>query len=339
MFTLILTIVGVVTASFALVLAEAAILSLPLLRAKILVEQRRLNARDVLFLKENIAESVACLVIINNSINIIGSIYIGQLFEQVFGEGSLAIASAVLTVTIIYFGEVIPKALGERFQIPIALLMAKPMRWLIWILKPPVKLMMLTIKPFTHRSRLPRVTEEEIKMMIKIGRDSGTVELDEETLINRVFRLNDLRAKDIMKPVQEMYMLPADKSLAEVKDQIILSPYNRIVVYGSSPTEVVGVVQHRILLREMAKDNHDSKISDWMLKPIVVNQMTKADILIEKFQTFHQHLFIVQDNVGHTIGLVTMEDVLEELFGEIYDEKDIRFRFMKRSHLSNPPQK
>ncbi len=339
MFVLIITILSVLIASFILVLAEAAILSLPLLRAKILVDQQRPNARDVLFLKENIAESLACLVILNNSINIIGSIYIGQLFEQVFGHGGLALASGVLTVSIIYFGEVIPKAFGERFQIPVSLVMAKPMRLLVWLLKPPVKLMMLTIKPFTHRIRMPKVTEEEIKMMIKIGRDAGTVELDEETLINRVFRLNDLRAKDMMKPVQEMYLLPADKTLAQLKDQIILSPYNRIVVYGESTATIVGVVQHRILLREMAKDNHDSTISEWMLKPIFVNHMTKADILIEKFQDFHQHLFIVQDNEGRTVGLVTMEDVFEELFGEIYDEKDIRFRFMKRRNLSNPPQK
>src|SRR5207237_350845 len=115
------------------------------------------------------------------------------------------------------------------------------------------------------------------------------------------------------------------KTLTEVKDKIIASPYNRIVVFDQNPSHIVGIVQHRMLLREMAKNNN-AKVSTIMLKPIFVNHNMKLDALMEKFQTFHQHLFIVRDNLGKNIGLVSMEDVLEELFGEIYDEKDIRFR-------------
>ena len=159
--------------------------------------------------------------------------------------------------------------------------------------------------------------------MLKLGKDSGTVESDEELLINKVFRLNDLRAINIMKPIKDVYMLPASQSLAQAKERIIMSPYNRMIVYEGDRGKIVCTVQHRVLLRELAKNNHESKVADWMLKPIFVNQMMKADVLMERFQNFHQHLFIVQDNLGHDIGVVTMEDVLEELFGEIYDEKDI----------------
>ena len=112
---------------------------------------------------------------------------------------------------------------------------------------------------------------------------------------------------------------------------ISASVYNRIVVYdGEDKAKITGIVQHRVLLREILKDNTATKISDWMLKPIFVNQMMKADTLLQKFKSFHQHLFVVQDNFGRNIGIVTMEDVLEELFGEIYDEKDIRLRMMDR---------
>jgi putative hemolysin len=210
----------------------------------------------------------------------------------------------------------------------VALVVAKPVRWLLWVFKPVVWLITVVSKPWKQGES--RVTEEEIKMMLKLGRDAGTVELDEEILINRVFKLNDLRALNIMKPLDQVYMLPADNTLTEVKDTIIMSPYNRIVVYEGQKSNVKGIVQHRILLREMAKDNHSSKVRDWMLEPIFVNQMIKADALMEKFQSFHQHLFIVQDNLGQNVGLVTMEDVFEELFGEIYDEKDIRFKMMTR---------
>jgi len=167
------------------------------------------------------------------------------------------------------------------------------------------------------------VTEEEIKMMLKLGRSEGTVEMDEELLCNRVFKLNDLRAVQIMKPIDQIYALPADKTLQEVKEAIINSKFSRIAVYDKNPLDFIGITQHRVLLREIAKDNYQAHVRDFMTEPIFVDWLTKADTLLEKFQAYHQHLFIVQDSKGRDIGLVTMEDVLEELFGEIYDEKDV----------------
>ncbi len=329
MLTVFLSCLVVVTASFVCAISEAAILSLPFLRARIMLEEKRHNARDVMYIKENIAVAVATIVIINNSINIIGSVFIGREVARILGDQWLGIASGVLTFIIIIFGEVIPKAIGERFKIPISLFFAKPIRILMWLFRPVVGLAMILARPWTKGER-GRVTEEEIKMMLKLGRDAGTVESDEEILINHVFRLNDLQASNIMKPLEEAYMLPADKTLMEAKDAITMSPYNRIAVYQGDPNRIVGIVQHRILLRELTRDNHSSKIKDWMLKPIFVNQSIKVDALMAKFQAYHQHLFVVQDHLGHNVGLVTMEDVLEELFGEIYDEKDVRFKMMEQ---------
>ena len=329
MFIVFISLLAIVSASFLCSITEAAILSLPLLRARMLAEEKRANARDLLYIKDNIAAAIATIVIINNGINIIGSIYIGREITDILGDAYLGIGSGILTFVIIVFGEVIPKAIGERFKVPVALFLAKPVRFLLWIFRPVVWLVGRLTWPW-RQGEATRVSEDEIKMMLKLGRDSGTVESDEEILINRVFRLNDLRALNIMKPLEQAYMLPAEKTLAQVKEQIIISPYNRIAVYDGDTSNIIGVVEHRVLLREIAKDNHGSKINDWILKPIFVNQMMKADSLMEQFQAFHQHLFIVQDNFGRNVGLVTMEDVFEELFGEIYDEKDIRLKMMPR---------
>lgn len=305
-------------------------MSIPMLRVRMLAEEKRPNARDLLYIKENIAPAIATIVIVSNSINIVGSIFIGHEVTDIFGDAWLGMASGVITFMLIVFGEVIPKAIGERFKEPVALLSAIPVRWLLWACRPVVKLVNLLAWPWRH-GEMTSVTEDEIKMMLKLGRDEGAVESDEEILINRVFKLNDLRALNLMKVLDEAYMLPANKTLEEVKDTIIQSPYNRIVVYEGRKNNIVGIVQHRVLLREMAKDNESSKVSEWMLKPIFVNQMVKADALMEKFRAFHQHLFIVQDNLGRNVGLVTMEDIFEELFGEIYDEKDVRFKMLNRS--------
>jgi CBS domain containing-hemolysin-like protein len=304
-------------------MSEAAILSLPLIRARILHEEKRPNSKDLLFVKENITHAIASIVIINNGINIIGSIFVGQQVAIHFGNQWLGVASAVLTFTIIVVSEIIPKTIGERHKIVLSLFFAKPVRILSWLFHPLVVLIIQMTRPFVKQKKLPRVTEEEIRMMLKLGRAEGTVEMDEEVLCNRVFKLNDVRAIQIMKPMDQIYALPGNKTLLEVKEAIISSRYSRIAVYDKDPLDIVGTVQHRILLREIAKDNYQACVRDFMNEPIFVNWFTKADALLEKFQIYHQHLFIVQDAKGKDVGLVTMEDVLEELFGEIYDEKDM----------------
>jgi len=304
-------------------MAEASILSLPLVRARILHEEKCRNSKDLLYIKEHITDTIASIVIINNAINIVGSIFVGQQIAVRFGNQWLGAASTILTFSIIVVAEIIPKTIGERHKVPLSLLFAKPLRALLWLFRPLVALIMQMTKPFVNDAKLPRVTEEEIKMMLKLGRAEGTVEMDEELLCNRVFKLNDVRAMQIMKPMDQIYALPAEKTLDDAKEDIINSRYSRIAVYAKDPSDIVGTVQHRILLREIAKDNYQARIRDFMVDPIFVNWFTKADTLLEKFQAYHQHLFIVQDSKGKDVGLVTMEDVLEELFGEIYDEKDM----------------
>ncbi|HQP10468.1 MAG TPA: hemolysin family protein [Candidatus Omnitrophota bacterium] len=322
MVTLFTLFLSIVFASALCSMSEAALLSLPLMRARILNEEKRPNSKDLLFIKENITDTIAAIVLMNNAINIVGSIFIGQQVVLRFGNQWLGIASTVITFTIIIVSEMIPKMIGERYKINLSLFFAKPIRWLVWLLRPLVFLLLAITKPFVRAPKIPRATEDEIRMMLKLGRAEGTVEMDEEVLCNRVFKLNDVRAAQIMRPMEQICALPADKTLAEAKDDIINFRFSRIAVYDKDPLDIVGTVQHRLLLSELAKDNYQAKIRDFMTKPIFVDSMTKADALLEKFQLYHQHLFIVQDARGKDIGLVTMEDVLEELFGEIYDEKD-----------------
>lgn len=304
-------------------MAEAAVLSLPMIRARILHENKRKNSKDLLYIKENITQVITSIVIVNNVINIVGSIFVGQKVIARFGSQWLGVASAVVTFSIIVASEIIPKTIGERHKIFLSLAFARPLRILTWVFRPFVALLMNMIKVFMKDPKLPKVTEDEIKMMLKLGRAEGTVEMDEEVLCGRVFKLNDVRAAQIMKPIEQIYALQANKTLAEVKAAVINSRFSRIAVYDKDPLDIVGVVEHRVLLREMAKDNYETTVRDFMMDALFVNWFMKADALLEKFQACHQHLFIVQDAEKKKVGLVTMEDVLEELFGEIYDEKDV----------------
>jgi len=322
MLTIFITILVVLTASAICSMAEAALLSLPFVRARLLFEKKRPNSKDLLYLKDNISDTVGMIVILNNTVNIIGSMFIGQQVAEKFGNHWLGPASGVLTFLIIIVSEIIPKAIGERFKIPLSLFFAKSVRWLLVIFRPFVKGVLNAAHPLLKGQHVPRITEDEIKMMLKMARVEGTVEMDEEVLCSRVFKLNDIRAFQIMKPIEEIYVLPADQTLAELKESIINCQYSRIAVYDKDPKDITGMVQQMTLLREIAKDNYGARVRDFIVKPVFVDWHTKADALLEKFQRYSQHMFIVQDVRGKDVGIVTMEDVLEELFGEIYDEKD-----------------
>ncbi len=324
MLILIVLIVGVLLISGVCSMTEAAILSLSLIRIRILYEKKQKGARDLLFIKKNIHSAVATIVILNNAVNIIGAVFVGQMAAKIFGNQILGLFSAVLTFAIIVVAEVIPKTIGEQYKVSVSLGSAKMLRILMWVFKPLVKSIGLLMRPFRKKKR-PWVTEEEIKILLRLGRDAGTVELDEETLINRVFKLNDLKASQMMKPISNIYALDGDRTLLDEKERIMNSPYSRMAVYAKDVSNIIGICQQRVLLREIANGNHAVHLRDFMSKPIFVAENEKADNLLEKFRSYHQHLFIVKDKHGKNAGIITMEDVLEELFGEIYDEKDIKF--------------
>jgi CBS domain containing-hemolysin-like protein len=303
-------------------MTEAAILSLPLIRARIMYEKKRKGSRDLLFIKENIHSAVATIVILNNGVNIIGAVFVGQMVAKSFGNQFLGIFSAVLTLAIIIIAEVIPKTIGEHHKAVVSLASAKILRILMWLLNPMVRSMALLMKPFRRKRKRPWVTEEEIKILLRLGRAAGTVELDEETLINRVFKLNDLTAHNMMKPMGNIYALDGNRTLLEEKEHIIGSPYSRIAIYDKNPSRIVGISRQRILLKEIANGNYNVQVKNLASKPVFVDENEKADSLLEKFRSYHQYIFIVRNKQKKNIGIVTMEDVLEELFGEIYDGKD-----------------
>jgi CBS domain containing-hemolysin-like protein len=324
MFSLVVLVCAILSGSALMSMIEAALLSLPFSRARALVNEGRRNSKSLLEVKKDIHITIASIVIINNSLNVAGSIFIGEKVSQLFGDRWLGLSAMVVTLMIIIFGEVIPKTIGERFKVRLSLFFAPFVRLLVFVLRPAVIAILKLEQPIAKamKSPTPKVTEEEIKIMLELARAEGTVEIDEEVLINRIFKLNDLRAAQIMKPIDKIYALPADKTLEELKDTLVNVRYSRIAVYDKDPLDIVGIVQHRVLLREIARDNDKAKIGEYMTAPLFVSAATKADELLEKFQVHQQHMFIVQDEHKRDIGIVTMEDVLEELFGEIYDEKD-----------------
>lgn len=301
---------------------ETALLSVSSIKVQQLAQSKKPAALALWGIRKKINRPIATVVIINNIFNIVGSILIGNIAASVLGNAWLGVFSAILTFLVIVFGEIIPKTLGERYAMQFSLTVALPIQGLTFIFTPIVWLMEKITSPFTKGQKLPTTNEAEIMFLTRIGYKEGVIEGDEAEMIRRVFRLNDKSAFDIMTPRIATTYLWADSTLAEVKEEIIASQHSRIVVIEDSIDDVVGVALKYELLQGMIEGKEHQKISDFMREVRFIPDTLRVDQLLKEFQRYRQHLMVVLDEYGGTSGVVTLEDVLEELTGEIVDETD-----------------
>lgn len=302
--------------------SEAAVLSVSLIQARQLAHSRRGAALALQRIRENINRPISTMVILNNVFNIVGSVVIGRMAAELFDDAMLGVFSGVLTFLIIVFGEILPKTLGTRYSVPIALAIAIPLTGLTWVLTPLVWLLEQVTSPFTQGNQGPTTNEAEIQLLARIGYQEGLIEDNEADMIQRVFRLNDITANDLMTPRVALTYLHGDDTLAEAKDEILNSQHSRIVVIDDSVDRVTGVALRSELLTAMVAGKYDAAITT-LARPVqFVPEVQRADRLLKIFRSSREHLVVVLDEYGGVSGVVTLEDVLEELTGEIVDETD-----------------
>ncbi len=302
--------------------SEAAILSVSLLKAQQLAESRKPAAIALLSIRQKINRPIATIVILNNLFNIVGSVLVGGIAAQLFRDGLLGIFTGILTLLVILVGEIFPKIFGERYAIPIALAVAVPIRTLTWIMTPIILLLEQITAPFLSPNHRPSTNEAEIKLMATIGHQEGIIEADEAEMIRRVFRLNDMKSIDIMTPRVALTHLPGDRTIQAAQEQILRSQHSRILVSGADIDHILGLVLKNELLACLIQGQGDQPISQ-VARPVrFVAETERADKLLQEFQSRREHLAVVVDEYGGVSGVVTLEDVLEVLTGEIVDETD-----------------
>ena len=168
----------------------------------------------------------------------------------------------------------------------------------------------------------PTVTESEVISLVEHGAEEGTIENEELELIERVFAFNDLKVRDVMTPRGEIFCLPGDMRLNEALPDILGAPYSRIPVYNANPDDVAGVVHLRDVLEKLAGGLTDTVLQSMAREPLFVPQTQLIDELFASLRQSNRHLALVVNEYGMFQGVVTMEDLIEELVGEIYDESD-----------------
>jgi CBS domain containing-hemolysin-like protein len=324
-------VVAVLASSFFAAMAEAAFLALSTTKAKAMEESDLPMERLAGRLRLDFAKPLAAMVVLNNA-HIAGSTMAGYYAKNYFaGHGvgpdidtAMGVFTAVLTLVVIIWGEIVPKTIGENHSVVIAKYAAYPVWILKGVLTPVLWLMHFAQRPFQRVGPHP-TTEEEIAQLASIGQEQGAIEEHEGDMIHRVLKLNDITAEQIMTPRPEMVGLSANQTLDQAAEQIGQINRSLIPLYGKNRDEVVVILDRMDALLALAMDKGKMRLTDTTIsfKPFYVPKSMPADELLVKFQRRTEHMAIVVGEYGDTVGLVTLEDVLEEIVGEIYDEEDI----------------
>ena len=321
---------GVVICSGILSLVEASLFSYSLTKARLSANKGNRLARAALEIREKPFKAIAAFVILSAVVNIGGSIAVGSYASEQFSSRGIGIFSGILTFITIIFSEIIPKNAGERWSQIIFPIAAVPLRWLTFILSPIIWVIEFIANPFTSGVSPFTTSEEEISLLTDVGMKEGTIEPGEAELIERVFRLNDVTARDMMTPKPFVTFIDGNKTLRQVIDTVKNYKHSRIPVFEGDTNHIIGFAHQRDLLKAVTDGDLDKTIKMYVHKPMIVPETRLGDDLLRDFQENRSHLAVVVSEYGNVVGVVGLEDVLEELVGEIIDEKDVAPKLIKR---------
>ena len=306
--------------------SETALVALSMARVEALVDEGRAGATALYQLKKDPSRMLTTILIGNNLVNIGASAMATVIATREFGDAGPGIAVGGLTLFILVFGEITPKSLATRYPERISLFAAMPLMLFMKLMFPLVW-MFGHFTTWVHKlsggQEEPTVTESELIGMLGHGVAEGEIESGEREIIERVFEFNDLKVRDVMTPKGRLFVLDGGLSVAEAVTLVTDRPYSRIPVYEDHPDNITKVIYLRDLLNAIVSNQLDVRIGSIAHQPVFVAQYQSLDELFKTFRRHNRHFSIVVDEYGDVRGIATLEDLMEELVGEIYDESDV----------------
>lgn len=288
------------------------------------VEERKTGAKKALFCVENFDRTLTTLLVGNNIVNTALSTFALTFFMGFIRTGNLElISTAIITIVLLIFGEITPKTIGKKYNDKLVLFLA-PIIYVISYILLPISIIFMGIqKIFTgKKNNDSQVNESELETILDTMVEDGEIEDDEHEYIKNVFDLNDRTVEEIMVPRVDMVAIEDTTSIDEVKNIFIREQYSRIPVYHEDKDHIIGIIYERDFFEAMAKNIELKNVKQLMRNVLFVNKKMTVDALIKTLQESKTHMAIVSGEYNDTLGLVTMEDALEEIVGEIYDEHD-----------------
>ncbi len=313
---------------------ETAILALSKARVKELVEQNPNKRKTLKMWMDNPNGILTAILVGNNFVNILASSLATKFTEEILkgfsGAGVVAIAVGIMTLAILTFGEVVPKTFAKHNPerlIPILKLtyftyyLFFPLIWLLTqVAKPTIKAV-----GGEYEQKGPLVSEEEIEEMIRLGADEGVFSKEKEVIYESLLDFSETQAKEIMVPRTEIVGFPVDKPINEIIRISTTTKFSRYPVYDGDLDHIIGILLAKDLLKAALSDSRNGQgvhLRELLRQPYFVPETKRIGELLREFQSTRNQMAIVVDEWGGTSGLVTLEDVIEEIVGEIYDEYD-----------------
>ncbi len=315
---------------------EIAIFSLSDIKVRNLVKQGRKGAKTLKKLKENPHKLLITILVGNNLVNVGASALATVIVTEALGSSSvgfsLGVATGLMTFILLVFGEITPKAFAHQNAEKISLFFAKPISILsriqspvIWLLE---KITGFIIKIMGGEPQKGVITVDELRTTISVGAEEGVIKKDEEEMIHKLFDFGSTSVEEIMIPRIDMFCLGVDTKIKDVLKVIPENRYTRIPVYKERRDNIIGILYVKDIIKYIGKKD-DISIESVVRSTFIVPETKNLNLLLKEFRKKRTHMAIVVDESGGVAGLVTLEDILEEIVGEIYDETDAKETLIK----------
>jgi putative hemolysin len=308
--------------SFVCSILEAVLLSLSPSYIAVLEERGEGAGALLARLRARIDEPIAAILTLNTMAHTVGAAIGGALALQVFGNEWVALFSALLTLAILVLSEILPKTIGTVYWQRLAVPSAYLLRGMIFVMKPILVPLALLNRLITPRGApQPTVSREELEVLAEIGRREGTLEEDEWQVVANVMGLGEVRASEVMTPRTQVVAVPVEAGVEGAKAAMLEDGHLRLPVYEESIDNVVGILLARDLWRADRDGEDDLRA---IMRPAkFVPESKPVEVLIREMRRERLKMAIVVDEFGGTAGLVTLEDLIEEIVGEIQDEHEV----------------
>ena len=300
--------------------AETALFSISRTKARHLAKNKQKSYILIKQMKDDPHRLLSTVLIGNNIVNVGAAALATSVTFHYFPNYAVGIATGVMTFLILVFGEVLPKSIATRNNILIARMAIYPIYWFSIFCYPVVIFLNFIPKLTGKIKKTPAVTEEELMTFVEVVEEEGEIKEEEKELIHNIFEFDDTNASEIMAPRADMFVIEADEKLN--LEEIVKSGFTRIPVIEDDIDHVIGIINIKDLFLHEVTSDEEIDVRKVMTTPYFVPENKKLDKLLHQFKKRKHHMAIVVDEHGGVSGLITLEDALEEIVGEISDETD-----------------
>jgi CBS domain containing-hemolysin-like protein len=308
--------------------AETAFTSVSKIRLKQRAEQGDKRAARAYKTVEHYEKTLTTILIANNVVNILSASLGTVIFVNIFGDAGVGISTAVMTILVLIFGEITPKSFAKLNPEPTALFFAGVINFLSVIFTPFVMFFGMIQKVLLKAAlrdgnSLPSVTEDELKLIVSEIEDEGVLEEQESKLVRSALEFDDITVEKVFLPRTKVAAVERGVDVNELKRLFIEERFSRLPVYDETIDNIIGIINEKDFFAcILAESDKPFDITPLIQKAIYVTEMSHISEILNKMQKSKIHMAIVKDQYGGTSGIVTLEDIIEELVGEIYDEND-----------------